>query len=83
MSNGGLVFADRAAFRCWLMRNHKESTGIWVVFGKNGKLQTLTAVEALEEALCFGWIDGQMQSLGDQAYLKRFTVLERQIRELG
>jgi uncharacterized protein YdeI (YjbR/CyaY-like superfamily) len=73
MSKDGLVFADRAAFRSWLMRNHKESTGIWMVFGKSGKLQTLTAADALEEALCFGWIDGQIKSLGDEGYLKRFT----------
>lgn len=73
MSNDELVFADREAFRNWLMRNHAANKGIWVVFSKGGSLKTLTATEALEEALCFGWIDGQIQSLGDDRYRKRFT----------
>lgn len=68
-----LVFEDRAAFRSWLHRNHGTHTGFWMVLGKGGALKTLTANEALEEALCFGWIDGQIRSLGAEAYLKRFT----------
>lgn len=73
MKSEQIVFEDRAAFRKWLVQNHQKSAGIWLVFGKDGKLKTLTANDALEEALCFGWIDGQIQSLGDAKYLKRFT----------
>ncbi|MCU0522392.1 MAG: YdeI/OmpD-associated family protein [Anaerolineae bacterium] len=73
MQNDELLFEDRDAFREWLLRNHDTSSGFWMVLGKAGKLKTLTADEALEEALCFGWIDGQLKSVDDQSYLKRFT----------
>ena len=68
-----LRFETRDAFRAWLVQNHQISSGIWLVLGKAGRLTTLTADEALEEALCFGWIDGQLKSVDDQKYLKRFT----------
>ena len=55
------------------MENHSVSKGVWLVFGKAGKLKTLRADEALEEALCFGWIDGQFNSIDDTKYLKKFT----------
>ena len=73
MKTDGLAFADRDAFRKWLVVNHQVNSGIWLVFGKAGKLKTLTADEALEEALCFGWIDGQLQKLDEARYRKRFT----------
>jgi uncharacterized protein YdeI (YjbR/CyaY-like superfamily) len=68
-----ILFSDREEFRKWLLENHNASKGIWLVFGKAGKLKTLRADEALEEALCFGWIDGQFNSIGDAKYLKKFT----------
>lgn len=68
-----LLFEDRDAFREWLCQNHDTSSGIWLVLGKGGKVKTLTADEALEEALCFGWIDGQLKSVDDHTYVKRFT----------
>lgn len=73
MKDDHLAFENRSAFRKWLTQNHLCSPGIWMVFGKSGKLKTLAANEALEEALCFGWIDGQVQSMGAEKYLKRFT----------
>lgn len=73
MKDDQLVFENRAAFRKWLVQYHQKSPGIWLVFSKDAEIKTLTANEALEEALCFGWIDGQLQSLGAQQYLKRFT----------
>lgn len=66
-------FADRKSFRAWLEDNHAESGGVWLLFGKKGGSVTLASCEALEEALCFGWIDGQMQSLSDTAYRKYFA----------
>ncbi len=68
-----LTFADRQAFREWLGKYGAESGGIWLLFGKKGKIVTLSAGEALEEALCHGWIDGQIRSLDDGSYKKYFA----------
>jgi len=68
-----LKFTDRQAFREWLGQHGTESDGIWLLFSKKGNLVTLSAGEALEEALCHGWIDGQVQSLDDNAYKKYFA----------
>lgn len=68
-----LEFSDRAAFRAWLHENGSSSPGVWLLFGKAGGPKTLKAGEALEEALCFGWIDGQMQSLDGKTYRKYFS----------
>lgn len=68
-----LKFADRAQFREWLTANGRSDAGVWLVFGKAGGPMTLTAAEALEEALCFGWIDGQMQRLDESSYKKYFS----------
>lgn len=68
-----LEFPTREAFREWLSGHHGTSGGVWLLFGKKGGPKTLSAAEALEEALCFGWIDGQMKSLGDTAYRKYFA----------
>ncbi|HOI79633.1 MAG TPA: YdeI/OmpD-associated family protein [Petrimonas sp.] len=68
-----LTFADRQAFREWLGQNGTESDGLWLRFSKKGKFDTLTAAEALEEALCHGWIDGQLQFLDDHTYKKYFA----------
>jgi uncharacterized protein YdeI (YjbR/CyaY-like superfamily) len=67
-----LIFIARAEFRAWLSQNALSDEGIWVVFGKDKSVPTLTAAEALEEALCFGWIDGKMQSIDDSSYMKYF-----------
>ena len=68
-----LEFPNRALFREWLSQNGSTSKGVWLLFGKKGGPHTLTATEALEEALCFGWIDGQMQSLDSTQYKKYFA----------
>jgi uncharacterized protein YdeI (YjbR/CyaY-like superfamily) len=67
------VFADRESFRRWLVQHHARSPGIRLVLGKTARVQTLSANDALEEALCFGWIDGQLQSIDAHRYLKRFA----------
>jgi len=51
-----------------------SSGGVWLLFGKSGGPKTIKASEALEEALCFGWIDGQMQSIDDKTYIKYFSA---------
>lgn len=68
------VFADREAFRSWLSEHCLTSGGIWLLFGKAGGPKTIKAGEALEEALCFGWIDGQMQRIDDKSYKKYFSM---------
>jgi uncharacterized protein YdeI (YjbR/CyaY-like superfamily) len=68
-----LTFTDRQAFREWLGKYGTKSAGIWLLFSKKGKSVTLSAGDALEEALCHGWIDGQMQSLDDNTYKKYFA----------
>ena len=72
--NNILEFPDRAAFRTWLERNCTSSAGVWLLFGKKDGPVTLSANDALEEALCFGWTDGQMQSMGDKTYKKYFSL---------
>ncbi|MCL2509341.1 MAG: YdeI/OmpD-associated family protein [Oscillospiraceae bacterium] len=68
-----LLFSTRGDFRVWLQENAETSEGVWLVFGKTKAVVTLSANEALEEALCFGWIDGQMRSVDDAKYLKYFA----------
>lgn len=69
-----LVFADREEFRRWLYENCLSKEGVWLLFGKAGGPKTIKAGEALEEALCFGWIDGQMKSIDDKTYKKYFSM---------
>lgn len=68
-----LMFSSRQAFRCWLEDHCAQSEGIWLLFEKKGDSSTLSANEALEEALCFGWIDGQMQRIDEHSYKKYFA----------
>lgn len=68
-----LTFTDRQAFREWLGMFGTESDGIWLLFSKKEKSDTLSAGDALEEALCHGWIDGQIQSIDDNTYKKYFA----------
>lgn len=63
----------RAEFRAWLAVECQTDAGVWLLFGKAGGPKTITANEALEEALCFGWIDGQMRSLDEKTYKKYFS----------
>lgn len=71
--NETLQFSNRADFRDWLSENGQSSDGVWLLFGKKGGPNTIKASEALEEALCFGWIDGQMQSIDETKYKKYFA----------
>ena len=72
--NDILTFANRAEFRNWLTVNCLSTDGVWLLLGKHGNPKTITANEALEEALCFGWIDGQMQSIDGNTYKKYFSM---------
>lgn len=69
-----LEFTNREEFRRWLNANCLSSEGVWLLFGKAGGRKTVKPDEALEEALCFGWIDGLMQSVDDNYYKKYFAM---------
>ena len=69
-----MEFSSREEFRKWLYDNCLSSAGIWLLFGKAGGPKTIKAEEALEEALCFGWIDGQMEKIDEKTYKKYFSV---------
>jgi len=69
-----LLFATPADLEAWLEGNHAESDGIWLKIAKKGAEEpSVTYPEALELALCFGWIDSQKRGHDDQHFLQRFT----------
>jgi uncharacterized protein YdeI (YjbR/CyaY-like superfamily) len=67
-------FRTPAAWEKWLERHHDDDAGVWMKFAKKGTgVTTVTYAEALEVALCFGWIDAQVKRFDDTYYLQRFT----------
>lgn len=69
-----LVVRDTKAFRAWLARYHDRSPGVWLVLHKRGgNVTSLTYDQALDEALSFGWIDGQVARRDEASYRQRFT----------
>lgn len=69
-----LAFRDQAEWEAWLAEHHADSPGIWLKVAKKGSgISSVTYAEALESALCFGWIDGQKAPLDDRFWLQRFT----------
>jgi len=74
-----LVVPDACTWREWLGEHHDESPGVWLVLAKKGASEptSLTYEQALEEALCHGWIDGQVGRRDDATYRQRFTPRRR------
>ncbi|MCB9015563.1 MAG: YdeI/OmpD-associated family protein [Lentimicrobiaceae bacterium] len=69
-----LFFESRESFRLWLETNHEKSPGIWMIFYKKHlKAEGITYHEALEEALCFGWIDSLIKKVNNDQYVRKFT----------
>lgn len=69
-----LIVADAEALRTWLAANHSTSPGVWLVLTKRGgTATTLTWQQAVDEALCFGWIDGQGRKRDQETSWIRFT----------
>lgn len=66
---------DQAHWRAWLDENEDLSGGVWLTLAKKGRVgaTTLVYAEALDEALCSGWIDGQAKRVDADSYLQRFT----------
>jgi len=69
-----IAFASQKAWEKWLKANHLVSSGIWLQLAKKASTTpTVTYAEAIETALCYGWIDGQKQSHSPEAWLQKFT----------
>lgn len=67
-------FPTPSEFRAWLQKHHAQSTELWVGFyKKNSGKPSITWPEAVDQALCFGWIDGVRKSLDTSSYVIRFT----------
>jgi uncharacterized protein YdeI (YjbR/CyaY-like superfamily) len=74
-----LIVRNAAAWRTWLAGHHADPVGVWLVLAKKGteKPTSLTYDQALEEALCHGWIDGQAGRRDEATYRQRFTPRRR------
>jgi len=69
-----LAFASQTEWEAWLDGEHASSDGVWLKFAKKGSgVESVVYAEALEVALCYGWIDSQVKSLDERFYLQRFT----------
>jgi uncharacterized protein YdeI (YjbR/CyaY-like superfamily) len=69
-----LAFQDREEWEAWLEAEHATSDGVWIKFAKKGSgLPSVAYPDAVESALCFGWIDSLVNSLDERFYLQKFT----------
>jgi len=69
-----LSFDSQDDWAAWLEREHSSSDGLWVkIAKKDSGIPSVTYAEAVEEALCYGWIDGQMKGLDDAFFVQKFT----------
>ena len=74
MQDTALTFASQAEWEHWLEKHHAASAGAWLRIGKKGAgVESVSHAEALESALCYGWIDGQRRALDERFFLQRFT----------
>jgi uncharacterized protein YdeI (YjbR/CyaY-like superfamily) len=73
-ASDSIPFTSRKEWEAWLRKNHTKSDGVWVKFAKKKSgIPTVTYEEALEVALCYGWIDGQSKGLDESYHVQRFT----------
>ena len=69
-----LAFRSQKTWEAWLERNHAKAPGVWVKLAKKGAgVPSVTYMEAVDVALCYGWIDSQARSLDATFYIQRFT----------
>jgi uncharacterized protein YdeI (YjbR/CyaY-like superfamily) len=69
-----VLFASPSQMEAWLERHHRRSAGVWLkIAKKDSGVESVTYAEALELALCFGWIDSQKRGFDEQFFLQRFT----------
>ena len=68
-----IEFKTAKTFETWLSKNHEDSSGLWLkIFKKDSGKKTISYAEALDVALCYGWIDGQKKSYDEEAWLQKF-----------
>jgi uncharacterized protein YdeI (YjbR/CyaY-like superfamily) len=73
-----LEVPSRQAWRQWLAKHHATETSIWLIFyRKDSGKQSISYGDAVEEALCYGWIDSTLKSLDDQRYAQRFSARKK------
>jgi uncharacterized protein YdeI (YjbR/CyaY-like superfamily) len=76
-----IELASQAEWAAWLAEHHADSDGVWLKIAKKSMgIQTVTHAEALEEALCFGWIDSARRPLDATHFLQRFTPRRKRSR---
>lgn len=69
-----ICFEEPAEWEAWLERNHSASNGVWLKFHKKASgLKSVNYDQALDVALCYGWIDGQLKKFDENSYLQKFT----------
>jgi len=69
-----IAFKSAAVWRRWLDKNHAKVDGVWLrIYKKASSVPTVTYAEALDDALCYGWIDGQKKSYDEVSFLQKFT----------
>ena len=75
MNTGNKVYlTTRHGFRNWLEKHHQSEGEIWLIlFKKASGKKTLTYAEAIEEAICFGWVDNQKKTIDNEKYAQRFS----------
>lgn len=67
-------FKNRSEFRKWLEKNHAKQTELWILFYKvHTNKKSMRYAEAVEESLCFGWIDGIVKRIDDEKHAQRYT----------
>ena len=68
------IFRTEAAFESWMRKNHAREREVWLrIYKKGSAVPSITIAEALDVALCWGWIDGIRKALDERSYLQRYT----------
>ncbi len=69
-----LLFNDRNEWRSWLEKNHRNTKEVWLLhYKKQSKKQTLNHIDAVEEALCFGWIDSKLKKIDEDRFILKYS----------
>jgi uncharacterized protein YdeI (YjbR/CyaY-like superfamily) len=72
--NNGLYFKNRNEWRAWLETNHKNSKEVWLIhYKKSSSKKSINHVDAVEEALCFGWIDSKLKKIDKDRFILKYT----------
>jgi uncharacterized protein YdeI (YjbR/CyaY-like superfamily) len=72
--SGIVAFSSAKQWKQWLAKNHARPNGIWLrLFKRTAAVPTVSYDEALDEAVCYGWIDGQLKGYDEESWLRKFT----------